>query len=226
MDVSDHGINRHRRQPRGTSKTAQDMLRSNPYTPPAALYRAWLSQSPRLAELCEIQKWLESTYYPKEPPLSSKEYWKFTRIDLTQKKRQGQATRTGYVRTLDPDALNRIGDNGTLNADDMEEEKLLLLSLFQHIRAGRVEAAAKLCENSARPWRAALMRGMYHLDWDGLEDLETSSPERVDLWTGNQRWLLWRQTCSRAAMSVCRECLPFSREKNANLLFPVDFSSC
>lgn len=186
------------------------MLKANPYMPLHALYNAWLSHSPRLAELCEVQKWLESTYHPKEPPLLTKEYWKFTRMDLTQKKRQGQTVRTGYVRTLDPDALNRTGDAGVLNADDAEEEKVFLAALFQYVRAGRIEGAAKICESSARPWRAALVRGVYHLKWDGLEDLEAPpiASDKGELWSGNRRWLLWRQTCGRAALSVCPD--PFS----------------
>lgn len=194
---------RYRRQPHGNGRTAQEMLKTNPYTPPQALYNAWLNHSPRLAELCEVQKWLESTYHPHEPPPLNTQYWSFTRMDLTSRKRQGQTARTGYVRTLDPDALNRTGDAGVLNADDAEHEKAFLAALFQHVRAGRIESAAKICESSARPWRAAVVRGVYPLKWDGLEDLETNTPaDKGELWAGNRRWLLWRQTCARAAMSV------------------------
>jgi nuclear pore complex protein Nup107 len=180
------------------------MLKGNPYVPIGALHKAWLDHSSRLGELCEVRKWLEATYKPQEPPLLSKEYWKFTRIDLKQKKRQGMNNRTGYVRTMDPDATNRTGDNGVLNADDAEEERALLNSVFQHIRAGRHEIAAKICEDAARPWRAAVIRGRYFLQWNGLEDLTTEAEEvnKQDLWSGNRRWLLWRQTCGRAAMNV------------------------
>jgi nuclear pore complex protein Nup107 len=182
------------------------MLKANPYTPTAALYRSWLAHSPRLAELGEVQKWLESTYRPPEPPLLTKEYWKFTLMDLKQKKRQGQTTRTGYVHTLDPDATNR-SDSGVLNADDAEEEKVLINALFHHVRAGRIEEAAAICEKAARPWRAAFLRGVYHLNWPGLEALDeppTKLGEDETLWSGNRRWLLWRQTCARAALSVSR----------------------
>ncbi|PVG02472.1 hypothetical protein CPB86DRAFT_697475 [Serendipita vermifera] len=193
----------HRRKPHGNGRTAQEMLKANPYTPTAALYNAWLDHSSRLGELCEVQKWLEVTYKPQEPPLLSKEYWKFTRMDLKQKKRQGLNNRTGYVRTMDPDALNRTGDSGVLNADDAEEERALLNSVFQHIRAGRLEIAAKICEDAARPWRAAVIRGGYFLQWEGLEELMSHAEDvgKQDLWSGNRRWLLWRQTCVRAAMN-------------------------
>jgi nuclear pore complex protein Nup107 len=198
-------VSSHRRKPHGEVRTAQEMLKANPYTPTAALYRSWLAHSPRLAELSEVQKWLESTYRPPEPPLLTKEYWKFTRMDLKQKKRQGQTTRTGYVRTLDPDATNRTGDSGVLNADDAEEEKALINALFHYVRAGRIEEAAAICEKAARPWRAAFLQGVYHLHWPGLEALNEPPTElKVDeaRWTGNRRWLLWRQTCGRAALSV------------------------
>ncbi|KAG8794589.1 Nucleoporin nup84, partial [Serendipita sp. 399] len=192
----------HRRKPQGEGRTTQELLKANYYTPPLALYKSWLDYSPRLAELCQIQKWLESIYRPNEAPLLTNEYWKFTRMDLKQKRRQGQNARTGYVRTLDPDAVNRIGDSGVLNADDAEEEKALLNSLFQHVRAGKIENAAAICEGSARPWRAAVLRGTYHLRWDYLNDL-TEAPQRGsnEVWSGNRRWLLWRETCAQAAMS-------------------------
>lgn len=194
----------HRRKPHGEGKTAQEMLKTNPYTPTSALYRSWLSHSPRLAELSEVQKWLEATYRAPEAPILTKEYWKFTRMDLKQKKRQNQTARTGYVRTMDPDATNRTGDNGVLNADDAEEEKALLNALFHHVRAGKIEEAAVICEKAARPWRAAVLRGVYHLNWPGLEALDEPADETVskdDQWSGNRRWLLWRQTCGRAALS-------------------------
>ncbi|CAG7850613.1 SubName: Full=Related to nucleoporin {ECO:0000313/EMBL:CCA72167.1} [Serendipita indica DSM 11827] len=194
----------HRRKPQSEGRTAQELLKANPYVPIDALYRAWLSYSPRLAELCEVRKWLEATYRLKEPPPLSSEYWKFTRMDLKQKKRQGQTERTGYVRTLDPDAVNRIGDSGVLNADDALEEKQFIVSLFQYIRAGKIEDAAALSQRTARPWRAAVIRGSHHLRWEALNDPHTDSGlnSQEDVWSGNRRWLLWRQTCARAAMST------------------------
>ncbi|KAG8826499.1 Nucleoporin nup84 [Serendipita sp. 401] len=192
----------HRRKPQGEGRTTQEMLKANAYTPTLALYQSSLSYSPRLAELCEIQKWLESIYRPIEPPLLTNEYWKFTTMDLKQKRRQGQTTRTGYVRTLDPDAVNRIGDSGVLNADDAEEEKSLLDSLFQHIRAGKLEDAIEICQTAARPWRAALLRGSYQLRWDSLNDLsERDTGVSEEIWSGNRRWILWRQMCAEASMS-------------------------
>jgi nuclear pore complex protein Nup107 len=178
------------------------MLKANPYTPTAALYRSLLAHSPRLAELSEVQKWLESKYSPPEPSLLTEE---FARMDLKQKKRQGQTTRTGYVHTLDLDTTNRTGDSGVLNADDTEEENALINLLFHQVRAGKIEEAAASCEKAARPWRAAFLRGMYLLDWPGLEALDEPSTElKADeaRWSGNRRWLLWRQTCKRAALSV------------------------
>jgi len=179
----------------------------------AALYRSWLSHSPRLAELCEVQKWLESTCRPPEAPLLTKEYWKFTLMDLKQKKRQGQTARTGYVRTMDPDATNRTADSGMLNADDGEEEKVLVNALFHYVRAGRMEEAAAICEKAARPWRAAVLRGSYHFDWPGLEALDEPTSDRIKeaFWSGNRRWLLWRQSCGRAALSVSPISKPRSR---------------
>lgn len=200
-----HFVHRFRRKHVENGRSAQDLLKTNPYTPAYALYQAWLNHSPRLGELVEVQKWLETTYRPNEPPLLTNEYWKFTRMDLTQKRRQGQTGKTDYVKTLDPDAINRIGEAGVLNADDAEEEKALLNALYQQVRGGRIESAATLCEKSARPWRAASIRGMYHLKWDALENLrDPPGPETEtdEPWSGNRRWLLWRQTCKRAALSV------------------------
>lgn len=204
-DLVNHIFYSYRRKPHGEGRTAEEMLKANPYTPTLAFYQSWLSHSSRLEELTEVQKWLESTYRPPEAPLLTNEYWKFTRMDLKQRKRQNQTARTGYVRTMDPDATNRTGDNGVLNADDVEEEKVLLNALFYHVRAGRIEDAAVICEKSARPWRAAVLRGVYHLDWPGLDTLDEAPDEKTsndDRWSGNRRWLLWRQTCGRAALSV------------------------
>lgn len=62
------------------------------------------------------------------------------------------------VNRVDPDAMTRqIGKR--LLPENMKDEERLAVEIWRLVRAGKMSAAAKLCEAVGQPWRAAFLTG-------------------------------------------------------------------
>ncbi|KIK67022.1 hypothetical protein GYMLUDRAFT_69211 [Collybiopsis luxurians FD-317 M1] len=183
---------------------AQDLLHQNPYTPTSTIAQAILNASPLLTELIVVREWLQDTAPPPIQPEATTGYWKFTKHNIMQALRTGSRARTGLVKEMDPDAVNR-GDEQNLAADDSSYEKGLVQALYGYIRAGRLEDAIELCRRAHQPWRAASIRGSLLLHWKAIANEQgddDTDEEDVDAWTGNTHRKLWKSTCTRAALNV------------------------
>lgn len=100
-----------------TFEYAQDILQQNPYTPTSTIAQAILNASPVLTELIVVREWLQDTAPPPMQPEATTGYWKFTKHNIMQALRTGASPRSGLVKEMDPDAVNR-GDARSLAADD------------------------------------------------------------------------------------------------------------
>ncbi|KAJ3753605.1 nuclear pore protein 84/107 [Lentinula raphanica] len=182
---------------------AQDLLQQNPYTPTATIAQAILNASPVLTELIVVREWLQETAPAPMQPEATTGYWKFTKHNIMQALRTGSSARTGLVKEMDPDAVNR-GDGRSLAADDSSYEKGLVQALYGHIRAGRLDDAVDLCKRAHQPWRAASIRGSLLLYWKAIanEPLEDDDEDDGDAWSGNPNRRLWKSTCTRAALNT------------------------
>ncbi|KAH7906565.1 nuclear pore protein 84/107 [Hygrophoropsis aurantiaca] len=181
------------------------LLVENPYTPTSTLAQAIMYSSSLLTELVVVREWLHETAPPPQHPEATTGYWKFTKHNVMQSLRTGTGTRSGLVKEMDPDAVNR-GDGKSLVADDASVEKSLAQALYSFIRAGRLDEAVELCRKAHQPWRAASIRGSLLFQWraiandqreeEGMEDIDDAEG-----WQGNQRRKLWKATCARAALN-------------------------
>ncbi|KAJ3988288.1 nuclear pore protein 84/107 [Lentinula detonsa] len=184
---------------------AQDLLQQNPYTPTATIAQAILNASPVLTELIVVREWLQETAPSPMQPEATTGYWKFTKHSIMQALRTGSGARTGLVKELDPDAVNR-GDGCSLAADDSSYEKGFVQALYGYIRAGRLEDGIELCKRAHQPWRAASIRGSLLLHWKAIANEhildEVDDPEDDDAWTGNPNRRLWKSTCTHAALNT------------------------
>jgi nuclear pore complex protein Nup107 len=97
---------------------AQDLLQQNPYTSTSTIAQAILNASPVLTELIVVREWLQETAPPPMQPEATTGYWKFTKHNIMQTLRTGSNARAGYVKEMDPDAVNR-GDGRSLATDDL-----------------------------------------------------------------------------------------------------------
>lgn len=80
------------------------------------------------------------------------------------------------------------------------------MTLFEHVRAGKLEEARQLCRKVGQPWRAASIRGSALFKWSALS---LSAPAEDDMddesddgWSGNRRRKLWKSACNHAALNV------------------------
>ncbi|KAE9401605.1 hypothetical protein BT96DRAFT_1018085 [Gymnopus androsaceus JB14] len=187
-----------------TFEYAQDILQQNPYTPTSTVAQAILNASPVLTELIVVREWLQDTAPPPMQPEATTGYWKFTKHNIMQGLRTGAGPRSGLVKEMDPDAVNR-GDARSLAADDSSYEKGLVQALYGYIRAGRLEDAIELCRRAHQPWRAASIRGSLLLHWKAIaneHDQNDMDEDDIDAWTGNPNRRLWKSTCTRAALNT------------------------
>lgn len=111
-----------------TFEYAQDILQQNPYTPTSTVAQAILNASPVLTELIVVREWLQDTAPPPMQPEATTGYWKFTKHNIMQGLRTGAGPRSGLVKEMDPDAVNR-GDARSLAADDSVRDTLIFFSL-------------------------------------------------------------------------------------------------
>ncbi|KAK0213959.1 nuclear pore protein 84/107 [Armillaria fumosa] len=184
--------------------TARDLLRENPYTPTSTVAQAIMNASPLLSELIVIREWLQETAPAPQHPEATTGYWTFTKHNVVQAARTAVGGRSGLVKELDPDAVNR-GDGRALASDDAHFEKNLTQALYSFVRAGRLDDAIELCRKAHQPWRAASIRGSRLFQWRLLSH-ETSGDESdeddPDMWIGNRNRRLWKTTCTRAALNT------------------------
>ncbi|KAF9071055.1 nuclear pore protein 84/107 [Rhodocollybia butyracea] len=182
---------------------AQDLLQQNPYTSTSTIAQAILNASPVLTELIVVREWLQETAPPPMQPEATTGYWKFTKHNIMQTLRTGSNARAGYVKEMDPDAVNR-GEGRSLATDDLSYEKGLVQALYGYIRAGRLDDAIALCKRAHQPWRAASIRGSLLLHWKAIanEHDEGDMQEDIEAWTGNPNRKLWKSTCIRAALNT------------------------
>ena len=103
---------------------------------------------------------------------------------------------SSVVGALDPDAPIRAGW-APLDGVDEEDEVDLLLSVWQLIRAGEVDEAARLCADKGQLWRAVALRGgrlhavTYVNDEEPLPGGESKRLESI----GNPQRALWKSSC-------------------------------
>ncbi|KAI9454791.1 nuclear pore protein 84/107 [Boletus coccyginus] len=180
------------------------LLTQNPFTPTLTLAQAIMHASPLLTELVIVREWLHEIASSPQHPEATTGYWKFTKHNVMQALRTGQATREGLVTEFDPDAVNR-GDGKSLAADDAAFEKTLTQSLYSFVRAGRLDEAVQLCRKAHQPWRAASIRGSLLFQWRAIanEQCEEGFEDEDDAegWQGNRRRRLWKSTCVKAALN-------------------------
>ncbi|KAG8898971.1 Nucleoporin nup84 [Tulasnella sp. 403] len=166
-----------------------------------------LAASPRLNELYIVANWLRDI----APPVQLPDHPPGYRINTKMKLRHGRVGQPGHenlVRAIDPDVLNR--ESGlSLDPQDAAYEKSLSYTLFACVRAGRLDQAMDICANHEHAWLAAVMRGSLPFRWPaitsrdltGQVDSDSMQPDPAEVWTGNWRRKLWRQTCLRACSS-------------------------
>ncbi|KAI0739444.1 nuclear pore protein 84/107 [Daedaleopsis nitida] len=186
----------------------RDLLVANPYTPPATLANSIMHSSPLLSALVVVREWLHDSAPLPLTPGASNGYWRFTRNTVLQGKRTGRLP-AGLVTELDPDAVNRDGEDGKgLTPDDAAYDKAVLQALYAHIRAGQLEDAVDLCRKANQPWRAASIRGALLFQWGAIaneprdEDaMYDDDSENFQQWRGNVRRRMWKTVCQRAALN-------------------------
>jgi len=126
-----------------------------------------MNSSPLLSELVVVREWLQDTAPPPPHPEATTGYWKFTKHNVLQGIRSGNAYRDGLVKELDPDAPNRE-QGRALASDDASYEKSLLQALYACVRAGRLDEAVDLCRRAHQPWRAASILGSRLFKWPAI----------------------------------------------------------
>lgn len=135
-----------------TFEYAQDILQQNPYTPTSTIAQAILNASPVLTELIVVREWLQDTAPPPMQPEATTGYWKFTKHNIMQALRTGASPRSGLVKEMDPDAVNR-GDARSLAADDSVRRFFFLcaaISYLLYFRATR-KVSYRLCMGIFEP---------------------------------------------------------------------------
>ncbi|TBU55991.1 107-domain-containing protein [Dichomitus squalens] len=149
---------------------------------------------------------------PPATPGATNGYCRFTRNAVLEGKRTGRVA-SGVVSELDPDAVNRSGEEGKgLAPDDAAYEKTFLQALYGHVRAGQLEDEIDLCRKANQPWRAASLRGVLLFQWrtisnapwddDAMDEEDTEDSQQ---WSGNVRRQMWKTVCQRTALNaVCR----------------------
>ncbi len=115
--------------------SARDLLRENPYTPTSTVAQAIMNASPLLSELIVIREWLQETAPAPQHPEATTGYWTFTKHNVVQAARTAAGGRSGLVKELDPDAVNR-GDGRALASDDAVSYSR---SYFLHTDLGHAE---------------------------------------------------------------------------------------
>ena len=144
------------------------------------------------------------------------------------------------VEQLDPDANLRDGEGGTApgrfdgedivslqlyNASDYEltravqaYERALVRTLYEYVRAGKLEKAVDMCRQSDQSWRAAsLSGGMLWSDPelaagqdDFGDDMDTEMGEvQQKQAKGNLNRRMWKLTCRKLAAAVSVHRTPF-----------------
>ncbi|KAI1789328.1 nuclear pore protein 84/107 [Ganoderma leucocontextum] len=187
----------------------RDLLAANPYTPPATLAQSIMHASPLLSALVVVREWLHDSAPLPATPGATNGYWRFTRNAVLQGKRTGRIA-GGVVAELDPDAVNRGGEEGKgLAPDDAAYDKAILQALYAHVRAGQLEEAVELCRKANQPWRAASIRGAFLFQWraianeprdeDAMDDEDTEDSQQ---WHGNVRRQMWKTVCHRTALNT------------------------
>lgn len=183
--------------------TAHDLLAQNPYTPPATLVQALMDSSELLSELVVVREWLQDTAPPVHHPEANTGYWKFTKHNILQGLRTTNSYRDGLVKELDPDAPNREDGRG-LASEDASYERSLLQALYGCVRAGRLDEAVEICRKAHQPWRASSILGARLFSWPSISleptDEDAMVEDDEEVWSGNQRRDLWKNTCTRMAL--------------------------
>ena len=186
-----------------------------------------------------IRDWLSNNLQCTHPVEVRKGYWPFTKNRLRNEKRLGSSSRartqpevgtgrrsnligaTGKgVRSLDPDAANR--EMSTLELEDATYEKALNKTLFEYVRAGRLDSALDLARQADRSWRAASLRGAALYWRPGLSELDRRWSSHKNLLTrralplddemedlsssmGNRNRMLWKAVCRSACAKTTLE---------------------
>lgn len=105
--------------------------------------------------------------------------------------------RTGKITSLHPDAPLLVPESsGTpLYGNDLKTDEDLLQVCLQHILAGRLDEATKLCKDQGQPWRSAI--------WQGGRPLEIASGGTNNTVTmGNPERILWKSQCRKLARAT------------------------
>ena len=105
------------------------------------------------------------------------------------------AKNNDLVSNLDPDAPLRQKKN--LHELDQRDEMEFAQLLFIYIRAGMLQNAQEICEQSGQPWRAATLEGwkLFH-DPNIATNVNMASAE-IKPTEGNQNRALWKRAALR-----------------------------
>jgi hypothetical protein len=156
---------------------------------------AWFEETARNFTYNEVA---EKTFDTKT---TATDYWSETRRRI----RRGD-TKSGLVKTLDPDApLTGRDPNAALAELDEEEEVKLLADVWRMLRSGQIDKAKKLCEAFGQSWRAASLSGvdpLSNVEENGGNDADDNDDMSVDdgarrRWSryGNPNRFLWKLMC-------------------------------
>ena len=120
--------------------------------------------------------------------------WPDTIYEAVESKSRGRFT-SQFASELDPDGPTR--SNMSICPDDELRQKVLLQGVWTLLRAGRIDAAQRLCESQGEAWRAASLAG-------GQEDIEYAKDDEDEdthgvlnkyIPEGNAYRALWKLTC-------------------------------
>ncbi|GAO46637.1 hypothetical protein G7K_0863-t1 [Saitoella complicata NRRL Y-17804] len=147
-----------------------------------------------LAEITLLLNWSRDANLGLPNIETRADHWLHTRQHIKSRVRAsfGTPAEDTFVNQLDPDAPARQGKE--LKEEDAEYEKTLFQALFACIRAGELEVAVELAEDTKNHWFAAAVQGCteYH-------DPKVDGITPDDAANGTKRKALWRRACHAAA---------------------------
>jgi len=102
---------------------------------------------------------------------------------------------TDIVTNLDPDAPLRQKKN--LHELDHRDEQEFAKLLYIYVRAGMLEAAQEICEQSGQPWRAATLDGWKLFHDPNLATNVSNAASEIHPTEGNLNRALWKRVALR-----------------------------
>ena len=179
----------------------------------------------RQAEECDnrlkkgkiLKTWLESAATDKviyaPPPTDIP--WSETYKNIIQD--NSQNNRDDYLQSCEPDAqLTKYGKMLRLDGTDMTDQELLLKSIWQMIRSGKLLDAQGLAYKHRMFWLASSLIGeseQYYksISFFGNEDTDSNQENVVRL--GNSKKPIWMRTCWKYSKSLSNEASNFSLDR-------------